>query len=186
MTEHNLDAARDQAYRKIGRNIHAFQRIEAVIKFLIARSQLEGPLDHLHDVREKNDKKVLKATMGGLVEPLFSQIFADDSPENLRLEGLDRAWISMTYKLEADKGYVQDKKLKLKKLVSERNRLVHQMIGPLDINSAESCLRLCEELDAQYELIKPEYDDLHTIMAAMQTTLKEAKERLMADEPTSE
>lgn len=180
MTDRDLDVVRDDTYRKIGRNIYAFQRMESIIKFLLARSRLEGPMDQLRAVRAKTDGKILKVTMGGLIEPFISQIYVDDAPANLRLEGLDRAWISVSYKIEADQSHVEERKLKLNKLVSERNRLVHQMIGGSDIDSIDSCIQLCDELDVQYELVKPEYDDLHSIMEAMQSCLKEAAERLMA------
>ena len=37
-----LDEARDEAFRKIGRNVVNFQKMEAMLKYLIAHGSLKG------------------------------------------------------------------------------------------------------------------------------------------------
>lgn len=184
MTATSLAELRDEAFRKIGRNVHAFQRMEAVMKVLIATSRFDGPIEHFEDVGAKALNRVRRSTMGGLISPFVDAIYAEEGPEQLRLEGLDKAWLTLSYKVEADRDLAEERSAKLGRMVSERNRLVHRMIGGLDIESEKSCARICSELDIQYKEVKPELDALHETMQRMQVIRKYAAKEFAARDPS--
>lgn len=62
-------------------------------------------------------------------------------------------------------------------MVSERNRLIHQMLVNFDPDSIDSCQKLIVELDEQNEIISREYTNIQSPGKA----LYEAKKQLFSD-----
>ena len=55
----------------------------------------------------------------------------------------------------------------MRKVVRDRNALIHKMLSSWDPHSIESCRALCDELDAQRERIRPAYEHLESIARAI-------------------
>lgn len=51
-------------------------------------------------------------------------------------------------------------------MVSERNRLIHQMLVGFTPDSEESCQELIKELDIQNETIKRHYKNIQNVLIA--------------------
>lgn len=62
---------RDEALRKVGRNIVNLQKMERALKLLIVLSDLKGPISELKVVYEKRLADVEKLTMGRLANKLL-------------------------------------------------------------------------------------------------------------------
>ncbi|WP_231757225.1 hypothetical protein [Microbulbifer elongatus] len=64
MTKIQNQSALDETLKKIGRNVQNFQRMEAMLKFLISHSRLQGAASELQSNHEKAVDAVSKQTMG--------------------------------------------------------------------------------------------------------------------------
>jgi len=65
--EVELEKARNEVLRKIGRNMLLFQQMEYMLKYIVANSELSGNIDELKVNREKRTEKVRTQTMGLLI-----------------------------------------------------------------------------------------------------------------------
>jgi hypothetical protein len=63
----DIEVLRDEALRKLGRNIVNFAKIEAAFKYLLSVSQLEGTEKTISDQLGKNQTRLEKKTLGNLV-----------------------------------------------------------------------------------------------------------------------
>jgi hypothetical protein len=180
MTTSVLDTARDELYGRIGRNVVYFQKLEILLKFLVAYGNFEGPVEQISDVYTKRIETVRRLTLGSLIEPFIKQIYTKAENRQLQLENLHKAWISLAFVVDSDDSTVEKKKAALQELVSERNKLVHQMLADPDLDSVESCIRLGQFLDDQYKVVKAEHDILKEMVETMQSGRKEIANRLVS------
>ena len=80
------DATRNEAFRRIGRNLYIFQLIEAALKHLVVYSSFEGHPHDLTRVMAQKAKKVRKKSMGDLVQLFSDSVFKCDGAEFARSE----------------------------------------------------------------------------------------------------
>jgi hypothetical protein len=143
-----LTKVRDEAYRRIGRNIIIFQQIEKALKFILSRSRFSGSVEDIQKTLVKWDR----STMGQLVEPLIETIFtAADFPESLPSDG-SKISFSYAFCVELTVEQRADFQKSLQMIVTERNELVHHAITLFEFGSVEGCTAACEKLQAQREL----------------------------------
>ena len=63
-----LDKARSETLRKIGRNVVIFQKMEAMLKHLVAYGNMEGYMSDLQQVRMQRASSVARQSMGKLAD----------------------------------------------------------------------------------------------------------------------
>jgi hypothetical protein len=81
MTEIEHQSELDETLRKIGRNVLNFQRMEAMLKFLISHSRLEGTASELKSNRERAIDAVSRQTMGNLIKGFMSSVYSEPDKE---------------------------------------------------------------------------------------------------------
>jgi hypothetical protein len=121
-SEREIAAARDEALRKLGRNVANFQKIETCLKFLIAVSDVEGTP---HDLQARQTRKaatIRRQPMGVLAEAFYKSVYGAVAE---RVPPTDNAnvWISTSFRLEGDAETIKRHRRALSALVSERNKL---------------------------------------------------------------
>ena len=84
-----LESLKNEVHRKLGRNIILFQKIELLLKFLLANSKISGYVDELKIIQERQNKIFEKQTLGQLVNQFFENIIfslkkIDDEPDVLK------------------------------------------------------------------------------------------------------
>ena len=134
--------------------------MEALLKFVVARTNFEGLLEQIKTVVKQSDARIRRKTMGGTIDLFLRQVYSRDQARNLRLEGLDTGWLSVSLAVDADESTTEERKSTLRTLLLERNVLIHRTIAGLDITDVESCTHLAAILDEQYERILPEHEYL--------------------------
>ena len=167
----------DETLRKIGRNVLYFQRMEAMLKFLISRSNLEGTASTLRSNHEKAIDAVSRHTLGNLVKGFFDTVHSKRPMEPEYTE-IEETVISSSFRIEADPAYIEQRRAALSMVVEERNLLIHQLLGQLDQTSPESCRKLSALLDAQEEKMWPEYEILWSLVKKFQTCRKMVAEAM--------
>jgi len=176
MNTTKLQAELNETLRKVGRNVLHFQRMESILKYLVSHSNIEGTAKNLKENHKKNINSVSQKTMGNLVKDMFTSIYSAKEEESPTAEDFDKAIIKISFKVDADPVYVEQKKLALEKIVTERNTLIHQTLSNLDQTSIESCQKLSVTLDEQAERLKPEFEDIRSLAKALHEGTKKAFE----------
>ena len=172
----DLQTELNETLRKIGRNVLHFQRMESILKYLVSHSNIEGTAKNLKENHKKKIDSVSQKTMGNLVKDLMNSIYSDQEGEAPTDEEFDNAFIKISFKVDADPAYVEQKKIALERIVTERNTLIHQALSSLDTTSIESCQRLNVTLDEQAERLRPEFDGIRSLAKALHEGTKEAFE----------
>ena len=178
MNTPELQSELNETLRKIGRNVLHFQRMEAMLKLLISHSSIQGTAKDLKANHEKAVDAVSRQTMGNLVKNFFTSVYTERNCEEVTTSKVEDDKFSFYFKIEGDQACVEQQRAALDQLVQERNVLIHQMLSRLDQTSLESCRELGVLLDEQAERMRPEYENLRSLVMALQTTKKEAFEAL--------
>jgi len=168
MTASDLKSQQSEALRKVGRNVLYFQRMEAMLKFLVSRSELEG--DSPEELKEHHGQRVeaiSRNTMGTLVNSLFSSVFtSSDAAEDVTRK-LSEKRFSISISLKSTPESIEQQRAALERIVEERNQLIHQMLSIFDHTSIESCQQLGSVLDAQLDQLRPQYENLLQLVDAL-------------------
>ena len=162
-TDIAISQARDLALQKIGRNVVNFQKMEAMLKFLLKFSNFSAPISKGREHLEAREQRHGTKPMGHLVELAAKslRIGAPSVPAQI-----DEAW--MTYSISLGDG-AQKKvwRKELQRVVGERNALIHHMLVAWNPNSIESSRSLCDELDAQRDRVMGAYRHLESVVKAL-------------------
>ena len=158
MTVSPTDDLRNEALRKIGRNIVNLHKMERALRLLVIGSDWKGYISELKGVYQKRLADVERLTMGPLAKNAIDILYsAADS--NAEAPGkLDEAWVAFGFRIEGGMDKKKATKKALSLVVKERNRLVHKMLGEFDSTSVESCRALIDLLDQQQERIDPHFE----------------------------
>ena len=152
------DDLRNEALRKIGRNIVNLQKMERALKLLVVQSDVKGYVSELEGIYQSRFADVERHSMGRLadnaIDILYSAAdFNADVPDDSK-----EAWVAFGFRIEGGKDRKKAIKKALSLVVNERNRLVHKMLGEFDSASVESCRALIDILDQQDERINPHFE----------------------------
>ncbi|WP_445367110.1 hypothetical protein ACH5Y9_18385 [Methylomonas sp. BW4-1] len=161
--EPDIHAIRDEVFRKIGRNVVNFQKIEQMLKYLIVRGNLSGYKSELNQILESRqalaNRKTLGTLVGELVENAFNRSSESSEPD---IKPKD-PYIHFRFFVEADAEFYEEKRQELKRLVEERNELIHHLLPKFNQDSLESCLEINDYLDHQLEQQVSEFNYLKSL-----------------------
>lgn len=167
MNTSELQSELDETLRKVGRNVLHFQRIEAVLKYLVSHSSIEGTAKDLEKTHKDKVESVSQETMGSLAKDLFTSVYSDKSNETPIPKDLDEAFIKISFTVDADPAFLEQRKRALEHIVTERNTLIHQTLQSFDQTSIESCRALNIVLDEQAERVRLEFENIQSLANAL-------------------
>lgn len=145
-----VESARTATLRRVGRNLVNAQRIELMLKFLL-KVNFTAHLAKIKDHFKKHIERISRKTMGALIPELAEIVFSPaNSTESTR--GSEEMWLASSLKIPLHTDALNAWSKEWEILRTERNRLVHLMVGSVDFNSPEQCRKLDPEPDAQNEL----------------------------------
>jgi hypothetical protein len=101
-TNQDLSAIRDEVLQKIGRNLVNFQKIELMLKHLIANGQVSG---YRNEFQKNQEKKVIdtrKKTLGTLVGEFVETTFQSNNSLSEPTAEHTEPYISFSFSVEAD------------------------------------------------------------------------------------
>ncbi len=180
--EQNLIKARDEVFRKIGRNLLNFQKIELMLKHLITNGRLSGHMSELNDILERQASAVHKQTMGSLVGKLVDNTFLGIEEASQTSPEPKEPYFSFSFNVNADSHFYESKKQALKSLVDDRNDLIHHLLPRFNSESIDSCLETERYLDEQREKLIPEYDYLKSLIDDLNESRRLSADYLSSDE----
>ena len=178
MSEDHIKELQDVAFRKIGRNLVNFQKLELALKFIIVRSDLRGYASEAAKVLRDKEKVVDRKALGWLVQDFFKTVYSSHSFDDGPADERNEAWMSISLRIESNENSIRDRKRQLRELVKERNLLVHRLLINFDPDSVESCENLIQQLDEQVDRLIPHYQSLMGIIGNMQRAQHEIMKHL--------
>jgi hypothetical protein len=124
--------------------------------------------------------------MGKLADQVTAAVFGGESDEGAGPRDPNKPWISFAFRIESDKGFVQQRKKELRRLVRQRNSLIHAAAADIRPDDADKWVELGAHLDAQRAELVAEHEKLRLLIKGLAEMAKEAGEamerELLADE----
>ncbi len=176
-----IDAQRDAALRRVGRNLVNFQKLEASLKQILPNLRFAGPLREVQALQSAGAREVKKKSLGDLANRLHSTLFAGEcrAPDPAASTEIT---VAHSVRVELDSTEVAETKKALARLVRERNRLVHSDLLSIDFNSIPACEELCIRLDEQNERICAQINHLQALRQVQSEALTKLKDFIDSDE----
>jgi hypothetical protein len=176
MHQDSAPELRASVLTKIGRNVLNLQKMEGMIKHLVAVSRIDGPIDEFAERFEKTREDLSKRSMGLATGELFESLLGR-APEQ-QPAPLDETWASFSLRIELDLESRQALEDALRSLIEERNRLIHSMFLRFDLTSQDQCETMINVLDHQHHSIKPQFEMLQKLLAHSASVGKVTQEQM--------
>ncbi len=144
-------------HEKIGRNVLLFQKLELMLKAMIAASELSGRADDLVRIRARRKERVLRLTLGMIVGKhikTFNQLIDDEEPPDLAASKLP--YFRFHHSIECEEHVLGKRKSVLKGLVDERNDLIHLLGIHYDLDDHAHLAKLDAMLEDQHRRLSEE------------------------------
>jgi hypothetical protein len=163
----DLVKVRDDVLRKIGRNLLNFQKIEHMLKLILANGRISSPMSEFQETHEKQKAYIHKQMMGNLVGQFIENTFLESLDSTDMPEAITEPHLTISFGISADAEFYENKKRALKLLIEDRNDLIHHLLPRFNSDSIESCLEIEKYLDEQRERLLPEFEYLAGIVKLM-------------------
>lgn len=167
MSDLELEALTNELFRRAGRNLLNFQRLERMLKLLLAKSTGRGPLREMPRLMEARSAEVHRSTMGILAGKLVKDMLSGPTEND---EGSDEAITEIYVRHSARVDLADEDRAelteKLRTMVEERNFLAHHLNEHWDSRSLESTQAMLARLESQREALLPVYAQVHGILLA--------------------
>jgi len=152
-----LQSARDEALRAIGRNLLLFQRAELMLKRLNTTGSFTSRAGEAQEMFAERKALFDKQTLGQQLKHLQETHFAERDPFKGPIEEADDDIVTIGFDFSLNESDPEARELAQDNLVKERNHLAHQMFAEFDSDSLEQCREMLVKLDEQRESILPEF-----------------------------
>ncbi len=172
-TTTSLEDARNLALQKIGRNLVNIQKLEGMLKDVLAKNHLEGHPSSIAIKATRRAQKVSKMTMGQVIHELATSLFDRSEVAQGQLELSREPWISSALTIEGGPDAARQWKLEMTTILEARNQLVHHMLVGFNPQSIESCESLSLALDSQQEKLIPIYEHIRSLIVARKEAYEE-------------
>jgi uncharacterized protein (DUF952 family) len=165
-TPMELEAERNAALQKIGRNVVNLQKVEAMLKFLLLVSDQTVPASMFSAEHVKRAKRIARMPMGELVERTAKGVFFREEVKSKIPVDIQEPWLSLSFAIESDDATRLAWRKNLRRVVQERNALIHKLLAKFDPHSIESCKSLSAALDEQRARLSDAYSSVESMFKA--------------------
>ncbi len=166
----HIEAIRSEALRKLGRNVVNFARLESGLKILLASVNISGAPRELIKIKQGRIRANRTKTLGEVLSLFSSSLVTEEKSPECIPERLDKLCFSLSLKIQDDKGSSQHFRHSLRKLVKERNFLIHHRLAELDSTSVASYRSLIDYLDEQQSRILAKLEFIGDLIDLLQTS----------------
>ena len=174
---------RDELFRRIGRNVVNLQYLEATLRAMIPGLYTKGTLKELKANQDEVTRKHKKSSLGDLANAYHERVYGKDiTDEPLSGEVLSEPIFTFGVRVEVTQETASQRKRALVTLIKERNRLIHQDLLNIDLNSREECEELSAKVDEQYTRIRRYLDYLNSLRINFHEMTVEFARLLESDE----
>lgn len=165
----DLKALEDDVLRKIGRNMMALQRIEALLKALLTQSTMRMGSAEVQLQQTKRGEAIAKQTLGKLVKQFTSEVLAPEDIDASDAVGECLApYVRFSYSIQAADATLLERTAALKLLVDERNELILHFLPKWSRKSLKNGKEVSHQLDQQHARISVEFETLRGYLDGLQ------------------
>jgi hypothetical protein len=170
-------SARDELFRRLGRNVAYFQYLEATLRRMIPVLSNKGTLKQLQARQDEVSRKHEKSTLGNLANAYHERVFGNNATqEAVPDEVLPEPWFAFSVHPDVTPETAAQREAALVNLVGERNRLIHEDLLSVDLDSREECEELSARLDEQYTRIRNQIEYLNSFRTRFRELVAELLE----------
>ena len=176
--------ARDELYRRVGRNVVTFQYLEATLRSMVPTLYNKSTVGELQARQTEVSPKQDKSTFGNLVSSYHDRLSRSKEllNETVPDEGLAEPTLTFGFSIEVTEETAAQRRSALVNLVAERNRLIHEDLLNVDLKSREECEELSARLDEQYTRIRRHLDHFNSLRTNFQEMAAQFGRLLESDE----
>ena len=175
-------AVRDEALRKIGRNVVLFQELENILKFLASAQHPSMPLSEAKRTREVRGVSIHVKTLGQVAGQVVEELFAASDTESSAPAEITEPWLAFSFRIAGGPAEIEENRRTLKALIEERNDLVHHVLSRWNLHDVESCRDLAAELDKQRLRIISEIERYRAYADALREAARELQNFIDSDD----
>jgi len=162
----------NEVFRRVGRNLYNFQKVEQMLKFLVANGNINGPAKELKELQKTLADSLHKLTMGQMAGRFMEDILSDAGDIEDESEVITETWFSFKMRFVPTDPLNTELNDGLRSVVEERNNLVHHMLSHWDKTSLESTNTILKQLDEQREKLIPVYQQLMSMVQDLENGRK--------------
>ena len=178
----DLRSVRDEALRKIGRNVILFQELENILKFLASAQHPSTPLSEAKRAREVRAASIHVKTLGQVAGQLVEELFAESDGQSSAPAEITEPWLAFSFRIAGGPAEVEESRRTLKGLIEERNDLVHHVLSRWDMHDVGSCRALSAELDQQRRRIIAEIERYRAFADTLKEVARELQDFIDSDD----
>jgi hypothetical protein len=152
------------ALARIGRNLVNFQTLEHLLKELIPTLSMSGTVSQVQTALKDSKRRIRKSSLGDLSNSFHSSVFGPPV-EHEAPDDLTEPHFTFSLRVEAAPDRISNARKRWRRLVVERNRLVHTQLMEYDLSKPDDRTRLCSMLDEQNARVREVLDELTLLRA---------------------
>jgi hypothetical protein len=142
-------AQRDEMWRRVGRNLLQFQKIEGARKQLLLAALVQTPVGQGPRV-DARASVVLRMSMGEALKAVLAEVVTPQPTDTPRAVNSAASIVTRFILTPADAADLDALRTRWLAAVQERNQLVHHQLDRLTSTSATDFSLVLDELDAQH------------------------------------
>ncbi|MFC3193371.1 hypothetical protein ACFODZ_03840 [Marinicella sediminis] len=143
---------KNEALRKIGRNLVNLSKIEGMLKLFLSRVNFQCPINELQSTLEAKKKRYEKMTLGQVIKDYLRTYNSDLEQIHQYPDDRKEAWVSFSFTTETEALAIHKRDYDF--LIRHRNKLVHELLIRFNPESEKNCKALIEKLDEQHQHIQ--------------------------------
>lgn len=183
--KHDIEKLQEIVLIGIGRNVLNLQKMEGMLKSLVYMVNLNIPADNAKTAARMRHKVVSKMPLGRLVDDFVRSVHPNSRDNATRTVDSTMGSFGLSFTFD-DAEFVQELKASMRRVVKERNQLIHKKLAGFDPKSPESCRDLAKDLEKQRQRIKPQFEALVAILSAARKGFNELADNIDSDKFESE
>ncbi len=140
-----LKKVTNDVFLEIGKNVVLFQQIEQLLKAILGNANFSGLAKELEAARARRIETLESKSMGLLAGKFSKEVLAKPA----EAEEVPESWISFSFRIDSDSGFVAEQQAALAEVVDLRNEMIHHFLPKWNWQSVESMKSAREHLIVQ-------------------------------------
>jgi hypothetical protein len=173
-----LGRARDEVFRRVGRNVLMYQSMELMLKTLLNKGRFKGTISELKQLVTQRATRPDRRMLGQLINPLINHHLTPVDLTAITFAEKNEISISFSFTVEHTAEEREIFRIELEALVAERNELIHHSLSRFQLDSVSGCVSASAELEQQRHRILPMSNKLQGFIDAMVEASSDMLKRL--------
>lgn len=182
-----IEEARRKMFELIGRNLLRFQKLEIVLKASVSGSKRTVVSDEMPPRHIRRAEEIRRSTLGMVAGEYFESVVVPQAAPSTEEKPIlpdaphDKICFQVSFRTELPPEEHARLEERLRKLVDERNRLVHGFLLQFRIGTADECRAAIRHLEDQAQRIAIEFDFARTLYVRFEEGRRELMDYIQSE-----